>query len=98
LLEHLETTDSEILNQREELPLLTERRQEITHLIHYFRELVSEVNGWKGLPELSLSDRGHILFNLIGQQEEVNYTNPWMGFQSGANAWQAQWSSASQWY
>jgi hypothetical protein len=59
LLEHLETTDSEIMNQREELTFLTERRQEITDLNHHFRELVSDVNGWKVLPELSLSDHGH---------------------------------------
>jgi hypothetical protein len=45
LLEYLETTDSEILNQGEEVTFLTDRRQEIIDFILHFGELVRLMDG-----------------------------------------------------
>jgi hypothetical protein len=78
LLECPGCTDLEILNRGEEPTFLPERRQEIVDRTRMFRELVNEIHGWRMLLEPSLLNHTHILFNLVGEQEEkVNYRNPW---------------------
>jgi hypothetical protein len=70
LLEYLGTTDLEILNQ-EEVTFLTENN----NVTLPYSKLESEVHGLTVSPELLLSDRTHIIYNLAAEQEKMNYRN-----------------------
>jgi hypothetical protein len=76
LLEFLNSTNLEILNQGNDPTFCNNRRLEVTDITPGSLGLSKSIKGWEVSSEPSLSDHRHILFKLQGSVPERLFRNP----------------------